>query len=160
MDNRRATRALSLLCSLVIIAAGAWGHDPSRSRPARQTPPQEQARKLTARGLKYVWQKDYHQAIKTFEVAARLDPEYPDIYLNWGVALGALGQHHEEIEKYQQAVRYHPSFGEAYAAWAVALHQLGRQEEAKAKVREALAVSRGILGPIELLTLKMLGLLD
>lgn len=160
MDNRRAMQALCLFCCLTLMAASAWGHRGLRGRPKPQTPAQERARQLVNMGMTHLWQTDYPQAIMAFQEATQLVPKTADAYCFWGFALGSLGQHEEEIEKYALAVRYDPTLGEAYAAWAVALSQLGRKDEAKAKVKEALAVGRGILGPIELLSLKVLGLLD
>ncbi|MGH8056477.1 MAG: tetratricopeptide repeat protein [Candidatus Entotheonellia bacterium] len=160
MGNRRMIERLGLLCGLLVFAATAWGDHPSRSRPAPQTPAQEQARQLSALGMKYLLQQDYHQAIKAFQVAAQLDPEDADTYFNWGYALGALGQRQAEIEKYEQAVRYNPGLGQAYAAWAAALLQLGKETEARAKVREALTIAPGMLHPVEVLMLKSLDLMD
>jgi tetratricopeptide (TPR) repeat protein len=111
-------------------------------------------------GTDYLYQNDYRQAAKAFQVATQLDPEDADAYFSWGFALGALGQRQEEMKKYELAVRYDPAFGEAYVAWALCLLQLGQQAEAKAKVLEALAVTPETISPMQLMVLKALDLLE
>lgn len=161
MHDHRFVSRLFWLCCVVLLPMGVWGdHPPGGGRRVPQTPAQEQARQMSAMGMKYLLQKDYRQAIQAFQVAAQLDPEDAVIYFEWGVALGGLGEHQQEIEKYEQAVRYNPAFGHAYVAWAATLLQLGREAEARAKVKQARAIAPGTLEPVEVLLLKSLGLLE
>lgn len=160
MHDRRVVRGFCILCCVMLLPIGAWGHHSKRARSGPPTPAEEQAKQLVARGRHYLTQQDYRQAASAFQEATQLDPEEADAYFSWGVALGALDQREEEIAKYQQAVRYDPTMGEAYVAWALALLQLGRPVEARGKVAEALAANPDAITPIQRTLLRGLNLME
>lgn len=64
-------------------------------------------------------------AIELFDRTARLQPTYPNTYLNKGIALVALGQMPEAITCFRQALAYRPNFVEAHNNLASALHLTG-----------------------------------
>jgi Flp pilus assembly protein TadD len=66
------------------------------------------------RGLAYKNLGDYTQAIKDFDEAIRIKPEYAEAYYNRGLAHKALGNTGQAIADYSQAIRFKPNLAEAY----------------------------------------------
>jgi tetratricopeptide (TPR) repeat protein len=72
---------------------------------------------------------DPRQAIEYLDQAIKLDPTYPDIYNNRGIAYHQLGRYQRAIEDYDRAIRLHPGYAGAYHKRGVAylrLHDLAR----------------------------------
>jgi len=66
------------------------------------------------RGLAYKNLGDYNQAIKDFEAAIGMKPDYAEAYYNRGLAHKALGNVGQAIADYSQAIRIKPNLVEAY----------------------------------------------
>ncbi|NLD82107.1 MAG: tetratricopeptide repeat protein [Smithella sp.] len=66
------------------------------------------------RGLAYKNLGDYPQAIKDFDEAIRIKPEYAEAYYNRGLAHKALGNAGQAIADYSRAIRLKPNMAEAY----------------------------------------------
>ena len=66
------------------------------------------------RGLAYKNLGDYPQAIKDFDEAIRIKPEYAEAYYNRGLAHKALGNAGQAIADYSRAIRIKPNMAEAY----------------------------------------------
>jgi lipoprotein NlpI len=66
------------------------------------------------RGLAYKNLGDYPQAIKDFDEAIRIKPEYAEAYYNRGLAHKALGNAGQAIADYSRAISIKPNMAEAY----------------------------------------------
>ncbi|MGD1020514.1 MAG: tetratricopeptide repeat protein, partial [Verrucomicrobiia bacterium] len=78
------------------------------------------------------------EAIRAFESALRIDPDYAEAHTELGVALARTGKIEEAIKHYEQALRIEPDFADAHADLGVALAQTGNIEEAIAHFEQAL----------------------
>ena len=76
---------------------------------------------LNLQGIMY-FNDDFNVALKKFEKAIELDPEYALVYRNWGVALAAWkGDYDGAIEKFKKAIELDPEYALAYRSWGVVL---------------------------------------
>ncbi|PKN88595.1 MAG: hypothetical protein CVU51_03840 [Deltaproteobacteria bacterium HGW-Deltaproteobacteria-1] len=57
---------------------------------------------------------DYSQAIKDFDAAIGIKPDYAEAYYNRGLAYKALGNVRNAIDDYSQAIKIKPNMAEAY----------------------------------------------
>jgi Flp pilus assembly protein TadD len=78
------------------------------------------------------------EAIRHYEQALRLNPDYAEAHNNLGVALAGQGKLLEAIGHYEQALRIKPYHAEAHHSWGIALEQVGRVEEAIQHYEQAL----------------------
>ncbi|HJP27971.1 MAG TPA: tetratricopeptide repeat protein [Dehalococcoidia bacterium] len=77
----------------------------------------------------YALNCDYEQAIVDYDTAARLNPLYPDTYLDRGNAHYQLNQLETALKDFSEAIRLKPDWAEAYANRAVIHLELGNTEE-------------------------------
>ncbi|MCH8228810.1 MAG: tetratricopeptide repeat protein [Chloroflexi bacterium] len=78
------------------------------------------------------------EAIVDYDVAVRLEPAYPDTYLDRGNSRYALGKLDDAIKDFSEAIRLKPDWAEAYANRAVAHAERGdaaESEEDSARAR-------------------------
>ena len=61
-------------------------------------------------GLKLYYAKDYDGAIKLFDEALELKPDYAEVYDNRGTCYADLGQHERAIEDFDKAIALNPNF--------------------------------------------------
>jgi Flp pilus assembly protein TadD len=80
-------------------------------------------------------------AIKQYEQALRLDPEYAEAHNNLGTALMKQDRREEAIGHYEQALRLKPDYGVAHINLGIALRQVGRVQEAISHYEQALRIS-------------------
>jgi tetratricopeptide (TPR) repeat protein len=78
------------------------------------------------------------EAIRPFEEALRLKPDFTDAHNNLGNALAGTGRAAEAIVHYQEALRLQPDFPEAHNNWGNTLAQAGRLPEAMQHYKAAL----------------------
>jgi protein O-mannosyl-transferase len=81
------------------------------------------------------------EAIRHYEEAVRIRPDYPEAHYNLGFAFVQLGRMQEGIEQYQLAVRFKPDYAEAEDNLGVALAQTGRVPEAINHFQQALRIN-------------------
>lgn len=67
----------------------------------------------------------HREAIIDYDVAVRLEPAYPDTYLDRGNSSYALGDLDDAIKDFSEAIRLKPEWAEAYANRAVAHAERG-----------------------------------
>jgi tetratricopeptide (TPR) repeat protein len=78
------------------------------------------------------------EAIRHYERALRLNPDFVDAHVNLGEALRKTGRIDEAIGQIEEAMRIRPDFPKAHLALGVALVQAGRGQEAIPQWEEAL----------------------
>lgn len=75
--------------------------------------------------------KDLARAVQWFERGLKVDPRYPDLHYNLGLARFRQHQWGKSAAALQEAVRLNPKLTEAYYPLAQALLKLGRTAEAR-----------------------------
>jgi tetratricopeptide (TPR) repeat protein len=80
------------------------------------------------------------EAIRHYEQALRLNPDFADAHINLGNALIQSGRIQEAIGHYEQALRIRPDFFKAHNDFGVALDRLGRLPEAISHWEQALRI--------------------
>jgi tetratricopeptide (TPR) repeat protein len=84
------------------------------------------------------------EGLPLIEIAMRLDPHYPYLYLFWlGHALHSLERYEEAAAAYRRVISRNPDFFYAHLFLAAAYAQLGRMEEAKAEAAAAMRINAG-----------------
>jgi Flp pilus assembly protein TadD len=78
------------------------------------------------------------EAIRVFENALRIEPDYAEGHHNLGKALWRAGKGPEAIREYEYALRLNPDLVEGHYAMGIALVQTGKIEEAIAHYEQAL----------------------
>ena len=79
-------------------------------------------------------------AILHYSAAARIRPEYADIYYNWGNALSEKKNHPEAIKRFRQAIQIRPDYAEAYLYLGHELALQGQRDEAIEYIRKAIQI--------------------
>lgn len=73
--------------------------------------------------------RQHREAIVDYDVAVRLEPAYPDTYLDRGNSRYALGDLDDAIKDFSEAIRLKPDWAEACANRAVAYAERGDVDE-------------------------------
>lgn len=84
-----------------------------------------------ARGAESFHLHEYDDALKSFDMALKMDPNYADAWINKGSALHELGMYRDAIAAYDQATRIEPQNANAWKRMGYALKKLDRNSEAK-----------------------------
>ena len=77
------------------------------------------------------------EAVVDYDVAVRLDPAYPDTYLDRGNSRYAIGDLNNAIKDFSEAIRLNPNWAEAHANRAVAYAERGDTSESDLDVTVA-----------------------
>ena len=85
-------------------------------------------------------QQDFLGAVKQFEQATHVAPNFAMAYFNLGTAHRAQGYLDPAIAAYQQAIALDPSYAEAYQNLGVALFKLGQLPESLIAFQRAIAL--------------------
>ncbi|MGO9245146.1 MAG: tetratricopeptide repeat protein [Verrucomicrobiia bacterium] len=80
------------------------------------------------------------EAIRLYEQALRLDPDFADAHNDLGTALAQTVGIGEAIAHFQQALRIRPNYAEAHYNLGVALEQTGKIESAIGHYQQALRI--------------------
>ena len=86
----------------------------------------------------------HDEAIKCFDKAIKLNPNYEKAWNNKGVALDNLGKHDEAIKCYDKAIKLNPNDEDAWYNKGLALDKLGKDKEAIKSLIQAFVLVRGI----------------
>jgi tetratricopeptide (TPR) repeat protein len=78
------------------------------------------------------------EAIRQYQEAIRLKPDYADAQINLGVALSTKGQNDEALHQFQEAVRLSPDYASAHYNLGIALDEKGQIDEAISQYQEAI----------------------
>lgn len=84
-----------------------------------------------ARGAESFHLHEYDEALKSFDMALKMDPKYVDAWINKGSALHELGMYDDAIAAYDQAIRIEPQNANAWRRMGFALKKLDLDSEAK-----------------------------
>src|ERR1017187_8786847 len=77
-------------------------------------------------------------AIRHYEQALQIKPDYADAHNNLGLALAQTGKIEEAIAHYEQALRLTPDYAEVHNNLGIVLRQAGRVQEAIGHYEQAL----------------------
>ncbi len=91
------------------------------------------------RGLTYGQQGHWEDAIREYQAALRIDPNYAEAHYNLGVAYYQQGCWEDAIREYQAALRINPDYAEAHYNLGMAYGQQGRLDD---EIRELQATLR------------------
>jgi len=78
------------------------------------------------------------EAIREFQDAIRLGPNFAPAYNNFGAALDRKGQTDEAIEQFQEAIRLKPDYAVAHCNLGSALDRKGQTDEAIRQFQDAI----------------------
>ena len=81
------------------------------------------------------------EAIREFQTALRINPDYAKAHYHLGMACGQQGRTDEEIREYQAALRINPDYLEAHFILGVTFEVQGRTEEAIQEYQAALRIN-------------------
>ncbi len=83
-----------------------------------------------SRGDDFYQSNEYELALKAYDKAIELKPDFAAAWYNRGVALGELGRYEEALKAYDKAIELKLDFAAAWDSRGVALDELGRHDEA------------------------------
>ena len=81
------------------------------------------------KGFALIRQSKYDEAIKAFDKAIELNPQYADAWSNKGVALYDQGKFDEAIKAFDEAIKLNPQDPIARYAKGLVLQKLGHRVE-------------------------------
>lgn len=133
--NNRQTNQKKVFCFMkILLISFVFGVFFSRLWAEEQN----DIKKYIDSGNLFFSQKKYAEAAKWYEKAVKSDPNNPNAYAIWGLALANLGNYEDAISKYEKATFLDPKNVVAYNGWGVALDQLKKYEEASEKFQKAI----------------------
>lgn len=104
---------------------------------ASDWPPDVRAEANYNRGVELYKLGRHAEAVRAYEDAVRLKPDYAAAYTNMGIALGELGRRDDALRAYHVAIREKPEDGDAHYNLGLTLADLRRWAQALDAFREA-----------------------
>ena len=98
-------------------------------RAGRQAP-DDLSRAFFDRGRALSDEAQYERAIQDFDLAIKLDPDYPDAFNHRALAYAGQGDYERAIKDFDEAVRLDPNYAIAIFNRGLALQTMGRPDEA------------------------------
>lgn len=94
-------------------------------------------------------QDKFDEAIKAYDKAIEINPQFAEAWNNKGVALKA--RHHDEdaIKAYDEAIKLNPKFAMAWNNKGIVLHDIGKDNEYRSAYIKAM--SRLLMGQSKLM---------
>ena len=92
------------------------------------------------RGACYAGLGQLEIAVKNYERALSIRPEYAKAHYNLGSVLQELGKLHDSVKSYENSIVFEPENAQAHNNLAIVLRELGQLEEAEANCRKAIAL--------------------
>ena len=92
-------------------------------------------------GLTFQGQGKHEEAIKHYDQAIDINPQFAEAYNNRGMTKNLFGRHEEAIADYDQAIRINPQFAKAYYNRGNTKDLLGRHEEAIADYDQTIRIN-------------------
>jgi tetratricopeptide (TPR) repeat protein len=112
----------------------------------RQTP-ENLARAFYYRGRALAAESQFDRAIKDFDQAIRLDPNFPDAFNFRGVAWAGKGEFERAIADFDHAIQLDPNYAIAIYNRGLAAQNLGRTDEAAQYFEKAKQVGPRLIPP-------------
>ena len=81
-------------------------------------------------------------AVKMFEIAVSIKPDYAEAHFNLGAILKVLDREEAAIESYRKAIAINPNYPDAHNNLGTALHDLGQLEAAIESLEWAISYNR------------------
>jgi len=122
---------------LALIGAGGWAYSYWVSAP-------ERAQDETALGVKLMGVGTYDQAMRHFDRAIQIWPEYADAYLNRGLAEHGASHRTEALADFDRALTLDPSLTRAYNARGQIYLESGDVQQTIRDCSKSLAVSPSV----------------
>jgi tetratricopeptide (TPR) repeat protein len=91
-----------------------------------------------SRGDDFYQSNEYELALKAYDKAIELKPDYASAWDNKGFALAKLGRYEEVLKAYDKAIELKPDYATAWDNKGFALAKLGRYEEALKVIDKAI----------------------
>ena len=143
MGHKQLIAKLVLACAVIALGATAWNRNLDWQSPLSiwsdvvdKAP--HNYRGHTNLGIALFRSDQRSEALKRFQRALELNPDYADAHYNIGVVYDQMEKPQEAIEHYRQAVRLRPQSLMAQNNLAVALGRSGQLEEAIEIFKQAL----------------------
>lgn len=124
---------LSLLLAIILNSPA------TRSLAAEN--PEDQVQELFSQGVDALNQNHANLALEKFNEALKLDPEFPEAYINRGIALRRLEQYVEAVEDFDKALKLAPKSPEAFYNRGLAYGLSGVYDKAVADYTQALKLA-------------------
>jgi len=93
------------------------------------------------RGIHLYYKGKYELALKAFEKAIELKPDYAKAWYSKGVILGKLGRREEELKAYEKAIELKPDYAEAWYNKACMYSLRGDKENALKNLSKAIELN-------------------
>jgi tetratricopeptide (TPR) repeat protein len=92
------------------------------------------------RGACYAGLGQLEIAVKNYERALSIRPEYAKAHYNLGSVLQELGKLHDSVKSYENSIAFEPENAQAHNNLAIVLRELGQLEEAEVNCRKAIVL--------------------
>lgn len=113
----------------------------------RASTPLQKVQLLYLKGMSLKGNADYHNALKQFETAATIWPQYDSLYFAMGsIKAYHLGEYGEAKILLDKLLTQNQNFAEAYFTRAYCNYYLGAYEEASADIASYLSIGKGNYG--------------
>ena len=83
----------------------------------------------------------YSDAVKSYDRAIEINPDFSEAWYNRGIALTELGRYTDAVTSYDKAVEINPDFPEAWYNRGIALTELGRYTDAVTSYDKAVEIN-------------------
>ncbi len=91
-------------------------------------------------------QGKFDEALRAFEEAIRLEPNFAEYYCNRGNAQKQLGQWENAFASYDKAIQLKPDYADAHCNLGNGMMELGRVDEAVTSFERAILLKPGLAG--------------
>ncbi len=82
----------------------------------------------------------HEEALKAYEKAVEINPQYAKAWFYKGFALGEFERHEEALRAYEKAIEMNRQYAKAWYAKGVALAKVGKHEETKEAYEKAIEI--------------------
>ena len=92
-------------------------------------------------GLAYHEKGEYNLAIRNYNKAIELNPEFTEAYNNRGITFDEMAEYYRAIRNYNKAIELNPEFAEAYNNRGITYHEMGEYDLAIKDYNKAIELS-------------------
>jgi tetratricopeptide (TPR) repeat protein len=113
---------------------------PPPYQPPKETEKTGDSNEYFLLGCKYENSQSYREAIEAYKESLRMDPNFPDAYINLGVVYYKLGKYSDAIEAFKEAAKVEPNSLLVYRKLGTAYIIRGAYSEAVDAFRKAIDI--------------------